>query len=87
MVTIDGIDNPIVTSPDAGVTSEGSSITISVLNNDTDPDLTNNGATVWWFFTAPGDGTVTVDTFGSDFDTILTIYEGFFPGAGPGDRA
>ena len=46
-------------------------------------DITS--ATVWWFFTAPEDGDVTVDTFGSDFDTVLTIYEGFFPGAGPGD--
>ncbi len=44
-------------------------------------ELTIASATVWWFFTAPGDGTVVVDTFGSDFDTVLHIYEGFFAGA------
>ena len=43
------------------------------------------GATAWWFFNAPGDGTVTIDTFGSDFDTVLTIFDGFFPGATPAD--
>lgn len=47
--------------------------------------LENTGATVWWFFTAPADGTVTIDTFGSDFDTQLHIYDGFFDGAGPAD--
>ena len=48
-------------------------------------NLDFTGATVWWFFNAPGDGTVTIDTFGSDFDTVLHIYDGFFPGASPGD--
>lgn len=43
--------------------------------------LAQTGATVWWFFTAPEDGTVTIDTFGSDFDTQLHIFDGFFSGA------
>jgi hypothetical protein len=30
----------------------------------------------WWQWTAPGDGTVTIDTFGSDFDTFLTLAGG-----------
>ena len=40
-------------------------------------NLTNTEATVWWFFTAPDDGVVTIDTFGSDFATVLDIYTGF----------
>ncbi len=32
--------------------------------------------TVWWSWTAPVTGEVTVDTFGSDFDTILSVYTG-----------
>ena len=43
--------------------------------------LGNTGATVWWFFTAPADGMVTIDTFGSNFDTQLHIFDGFFKGA------
>ena len=35
------------------------------------------GNSVWWKWTAPsGVSTVTVDTFGSDFDTVLAVYTG-----------
>ncbi len=34
------------------------------------------GATLWWKWTAPFSGTVTIDTFGSSIDTILSIYTG-----------
>ncbi|OLT59151.1 calcium-binding protein [Moorena bouillonii] len=30
----------------------------------------------WWSWTAPGDGTVTIDTFGSNYDTSLAVYTG-----------
>jgi len=32
--------------------------------------------TVWWTWTAPADGPVTISTTGSDFDTILAVYLG-----------
>ena len=38
-------------------------------------ELGNTGATVWWFITPPEDGTFVIDTFGSDFDTQLHIYQ------------
>jgi hypothetical protein len=34
------------------------------------------GASVWYRWTAPGDGSVTVDSCGSDFDTLLAAYPG-----------
>jgi hypothetical protein len=34
------------------------------------------GKSVWWSWTAPTNGTVTIDTIGSSFDTILGIYAG-----------
>jgi thiol-disulfide isomerase/thioredoxin len=34
------------------------------------------GASVWWSWTAPGDGTVTISTAGSGFDTTLGLYTG-----------
>lgn len=42
--------------------------------------VVNTGSTVWWFFFAPDDGMVTLDTFGSNFDTQLHIYTGFAMG-------
>jgi len=34
------------------------------------------GRSVWWRWTAPGSGSVTIDTGGSYFDTILGVYTG-----------
>ena len=34
------------------------------------------GASVWLSWTAPASGTVTIDTFGSNFDTLLGVYTG-----------
>jgi len=34
------------------------------------------GGTLWWNWIAPFDGTVTIDTFGSSINTVLSIYTG-----------
>jgi hypothetical protein len=34
------------------------------------------GASVWYRWTAPVEGSVTFDTFGSNFDTVLAVYTG-----------
>lgn len=34
------------------------------------------GRSVWWTWTAPTDGTMTLNTFGSSFDTLLAVYTG-----------
>lgn len=34
------------------------------------------GSSVWWSWTAPGDGTLTLSTEGSNFDTVLAVYTG-----------
>ena len=44
-------------------------------------DLENAGSTVWWSLDADANGSVTIDTFDSDFDTVLHVYE-FAPGGG-----
>ena len=61
----------------------GTNVAATTEEGEQNLDITD--ATVWWFFDAPGNGTATVDTFGSDFDTVLTIYDGFFAGATPAD--
>ena len=34
------------------------------------------GSSVWWTWTAPADGTITLDTSSSSFDTLLAVYTG-----------
>src|SRR6185369_16487374 len=34
------------------------------------------GKSVWWIWTAPANGLVTISTIGSSFDTLLAIYTG-----------
>ena len=47
-------------------------------------NLVNAGSSVWWSVEAGASGTVTIDTFGSDFDTELHVYE-LAPGDSFGD--
>lgn len=41
-----------------------------------DPDCAGNGPTVWYVFTPSQDIEVTANTFGSDYDTTLSVYTG-----------
>ena len=47
-------------------------------------DLVNVASSVWWSVEADLDGTITINTFGSDFDTELHVYE-LAPGDSFGD--
>jgi hypothetical protein len=40
------------------------------------PSVGDGNNSVWFSYAPPRDGTVTVDTFGSDYDTILSIWTG-----------
>ncbi len=37
----------------------------------------SGGHSLWWEWTAPSNGTATVSTEGSDFDTVLAVYTGY----------
>ncbi len=39
-------------------------------------DAGSGRATIWFSWTAPDSGRLTVDTFGSNFDTVLAVYSG-----------
>lgn len=49
-------------------------------SDPTDPATTcacsTNGASVWYRFTAPTSAPVTIDTFGSSYDTVLSVFTG-----------
>lgn len=46
--------------------------------SDPSPSCGNHSAakSVWYRFTAPGAGTIMADTFGSNYDTLLSVYTG-----------
>ncbi len=61
----------------------GTSITDSSINyyatkEPGEPDILGNpgGKSVWWTWLAPQNGTVTIKTEGSGFDTLLAVYTG-----------
>lgn len=44
--------------------------------DEPDHDGNEGGKSLWWTWTAPGDGFVTISTCGSEFDTVLAAYSG-----------
>ena len=76
-VTVNGLDDPTVTQPDAAVTDEDSPVTINVLANDSDPDTSDNPLTIG-SFTQPIKGSITsngtsiVFDPGSDFQNLTS---------------
>jgi hypothetical protein len=65
------------------ITLSGATVSTTGRNTDatpqgSEPSHAGYAATrsVWWTWTAPSSGTVTLDTVGSDFDTLLAVYTG-----------
>ena len=60
----------------------GSSVSVAGFNVNATKEpgepnhYTVGGKSVWWSWTAPADATVTIDTIGSSFDTLLAVYLG-----------
>ena len=55
-------------------------VTGSNVNASTESEETGLGSkSVWWGWRAPATGRLTVDTTGSDFDTVLGVYTGTWP--------
>ena len=57
------------------VTTTGSNIGATLEPGELDPSFLG-GKSVWWSWTAPADGAVTITTAGSSFDTMLAAYTG-----------
>ncbi len=59
----------------ASVTTNGSNVGATKDAGEPDPNL-SGGKSVWWTWTAPADGYLTITTAGSSFDTTLAVYTG-----------
>ena len=62
--------------PGQGGTVTGSNMGASKETDEPNHAGTTGGKSVWWTWTATASETVTVDTIGSDFDTVLAVYTG-----------
>ncbi|MGA2500901.1 MAG: SdrD B-like domain-containing protein, partial [Tepidisphaeraceae bacterium] len=76
-------DRPANDNFAARATLSGTSITLTGMNlNATqesgEPDHAGQagGSSVWWTWTAPFSGSATIDTLGSNFNTLLAVYTG-----------
>lgn len=76
-VTVTGTDEALIAAPDSGITDEDTTVAISVLSNDFDPDTTDNPLAIDSFDQpTPGNGSVSqvgsdlVFDPGSDFNDL-----------------
>ncbi|MBC7932911.1 MAG: hypothetical protein H7Z38_20300 [Rubrivivax sp.] len=72
----DNFANAVVLQGASGAVA-GSNLTAT--KEATDPSLiagNAGGRSVWFFWTAPGAGATTIDTVGSNYDTLLGVYTG-----------
>jgi uncharacterized repeat protein (TIGR01451 family) len=76
----DGFANRISLSGSTGSTS-GTSLLASKETGEPYHGGNSGGASVWWKWTAPAAGQVSLNTHGSGFDTLLAVYTGTGAGA------
>lgn len=71
-------DNFAGATPLSGASATGSASTVYASKEAGEPNHAGNagGHSVWWRWNAPADGTVTITTIGSNFDTTLGVYTG-----------
>ena len=77
---------PLMATPDNDNFADASEITgtqgtlnasnVGATSEDGEDTLYDSTATLWFKWTAPTNGNMTIDTFGSDFDTMLGVYTG-----------
>lgn len=58
------------------VQSSGSNLSATPEPGEPQHGRVGNGASIWWQWTASNSFRTTIDTFGSDFDTVLAVYTG-----------
>ena len=69
----DAID--ISVEPESTYTSSGSTNFATLETAEAEPACADLfGASVWYRYDAPSDGQLVLDTIGSDYDTVLTVY-------------
>lgn len=69
-------DNFVGKFPLSGLASNGPGSNIGATREPDEPVQSGITNSVWWSWTAPNDGTFTIDTKNSNFDTWLSVFTG-----------
>ncbi len=64
------------------ITQHGSNVAATKQSNEPSHAGNTGGASIWYRWQAPSAKPVTIDTAGSDFDTLLAVYTGGYRGIG-----
>ena len=82
-VTLPGNDNFSSAETITGLSGTSTGTNVRATKEASEPNHAGNsgGASVWYQWTAPASGSVTFDTIGSTFDTVLAAYTGSSVGA------
>lgn len=74
-ISNDDFDNSATLS---GTSDNTTASNINATRESEEPSHAGNsgGSSLWWNWTAPGSGLVTINTFNSSFDTLLAAYTG-----------
>ena len=71
----DKFSNGVLLTVDSGSTL-GSNVQAGKESGEPNHAGNPGGASIWWQWVAPANGSLSVDTAGSDFDTVLGVYTG-----------
>jgi len=70
------VNAQVITGTSGTVTGTNAFATKEAGEPSHSPDGNPGGKSVWYRWTAPGSGSVTLNTLGSNFDTLLAVYTG-----------
>lgn len=72
----DDFMNAILISSNAGTSDPINTVLATSEAGEPEHDGSGGFNSVWWQYTAPDNGITLIDSFGSDFDTVLGVYTG-----------
>ena len=72
----DDFAHAILLSGNLPIVTSGTNVDATLENGEPEAAGNVGGASVWWKWVAPSVGSVTIDTEGSDFNTLLAVYTG-----------
>lgn len=80
---VDGFESRGFNDPFSAAIDLGSAVIVNITGNNDgytgevgEPAQSGDITSAWWQWTAPSNGTLTINTFGSTFDTVLTVATG-----------
>jgi len=75
-LTNDNLADAIAATGDLPFTTTQSTLGASNESNELAPSCANSGGSAWYTYLAPTDGIVVFNTYGSNYDTVISLWQG-----------